>query len=153
MNTSTLRPVREFEIWKFLASSLGAFLVMYSLAFLFHVVIAADFIHTLFENVVKPESHHEDIGGIFLNYLIVAMTMAWIYPKGYAGGSPIIEGARFGLAIGLIVHLSAAFGLSATMDISFGGILGDKFWHVIETIGSGITIALIMDGQNRKQLL
>ncbi len=133
---------------RFLFSFLGAFMVMYVLAFFFHVIIADGYIHTVFENVVKPGAHHEELWGILVNYLIVALAMAWIYPRGYDGGSPVTEGFRFGLAIGILVHISAAFALSATMDISLSGILGDKLWHVVETICGGITIGLIRGKMN-----
>lgn len=128
---------------KLLSSFVGAFVVMYAIGFLFHVIIAEEYIKMIFENVVKPGAHHENMWGITVDYLIVALAMAWIYPKGYASGSPVAEGLRFGLIIGILVHISAAFGLSATMDISLGGILGDKMWHVVETIFGGITIGLI----------
>lgn len=54
-----------------------------------------------------------------------------------------MEGLRFGLAVGVLVHLSAAFEQFATMDIALGSIFGDRLWHIVETAAGGITIALI----------
>lgn len=69
--------------------------------------------------------------------------MAWIYPKGYSGGSPIAEGLRFGLAIGILVHLSIAFEMWAMMDVNLGGVIGDRIFHIIDATAGGAVIGLI----------
>jgi len=39
---------------------------------------------------------------IGLAYLMVGIIMAYMYPKGYEGGSPVGEGLKFGAIIGLL---------------------------------------------------
>lgn len=126
---------------KFWLAFVAALVVMFALGSVFHVLVAAGFIERTFENVAKPDGFL--IWGILVAYAFVALVMAWAYPKGYAGGSPVLEGLRFGLAVGILVHLSAAFEQFATMDLALGPILGDRLWHVVETVAGGITIALV----------
>ena len=131
---------RFLEI-KYWGSFFAAFLVMYLLSYLFHVVVAAEFIHDTFRAVVAPDQHHENIMGIAIDYLILAASMAWLYPT--AQHKVLSNALLFGLSIGILAHISAAFSMSATMNISFNNLLLDKSWHVVETIMGSITIGLI----------
>jgi hypothetical protein len=79
---------------------------------------------------------------IGLGVLLVAFfALAWLYAKGYEGGSGIAEGVRFGVAIGVVVvgfgmvwqwvmyPISAQFGLAMIVDsivelAIYGAIIG-----------------------------
>jgi len=122
----------------------GAFIAMYFLAFLFHEVMARSFVHETFGNVVRPGAHHENMWGITVSYILTALGLAWIWPRFKSEGSVLSGGLVFGLIIGLIMHIPAAFALYATMDLTFQGIMLDKAWHVLEVACGGITVALIL---------
>jgi len=63
--------------------------------------------------------------GVFIGALVVA----YIYAKGYEGGSAVAEGARFGVAIGAFV----------------GGYVGLIDWAVLR-IGRNLAISLVVVG-------
>lgn len=45
---------------------------------------------------------------IVLGYLLLAILMTYVYPKGYSGGEPLAEGLRFGVFIGVLYTLPHA---------------------------------------------
>jgi len=141
MNELEINLKNRFLEGKYWISFIAAFIVMYFLSYLFHVVVAAEFIHDTFRAVVAPGQHHENIMGIAIDYLILSASMAWLFPV--VQGKVLYKAFLFGLSIGVLAHISAAFSMSATMNISFSNLLLDKSWHVVETIVGSITIGLI----------
>ena len=66
------------------------------------------------------------------------MLMAYLYPKGYSEGSPVGEGLKFGILIGLIWILPL-------------GLILDAVWHLVEEGAGGIVIGLVYGRNARAQ--
>ena len=74
--------------------------------------------------------------------------MAYMYPKGYSGGSPAVEGLKFGIMIGIVWVLPHALIRHGAM-VSMTGkmLLVDAIWHLVEQGIAGLIIGLIYGGQ------
>ncbi len=84
------------------------------------------------------------LGYIALGYIVLALLMAYVYPKGYSGGAPATEGLKFGVIIGLLwvlPHGIVLYGVhhSGTRAL----ILVDTTWHVVEQGVGGLVMGLI----------
>ncbi|MFH1569494.1 MAG: hypothetical protein ABIL09_15970 [Gemmatimonadota bacterium] len=127
-------------IRKLIASTLLGAVVMGVLAGGWHLVLMGAY-------------YREEVAGLrqvfrldvlALAYLVLAALMAVIYPKGYAGGAPLVEGFRFGVVMGLIAALPHSMVLFAVSDaISGSAVLGDAAWHMVEQGAGGAAIGLV----------
>jgi drug/metabolite transporter (DMT)-like permease len=101
---------------------------------------------TVFGNLGRsaPGEPNVDImWSLTLAYVLQAILLAYIYPKGYSGGKPLTEGLRFGFVMGVLIFITYAFFLYGKFKVEFTPTLLHGFMHVVETMGGGITIALI----------
>jgi len=126
------------NIQKILLSAIGAGVVMFLLAGLWHGALMSDL-------YVSDLSRAEpNMVLIAVSYLILALLMAYIYPKGIEGTSKIANGIKFGAVVGLIWVLPHALVIHAVTE---GGtlnvILIDVLWHMVEEACGGVVIALI----------
>ena len=70
---------------------------------------------------------------IGLGYLFLGVLMAVIYPKGYEGGSPWLEGVRFGMFMGLLFTLPRGLVLYGSEGCHTGlVVVVDAAWHLVE---------------------
>jgi hypothetical protein len=106
------------------------------LAFLFHRIIMGDAFAFLRPDGKIPWH-------ILLFHFAALGMMVHIYPMGYSGKKPVLEGYRFGADIGFIIIVAVASVFERT-GISDTTILVDVLWHtLIEEPAVGIVIALI----------
>ena len=84
---------------KFVGAWVVGAVVMFVLAGLWHMVILSGFYAT---HAYFPAREGALIGYIALGYIVLALLMAYVYPKGYSGGAPATEGLKFGVIIGLL---------------------------------------------------
>ncbi len=121
-------------------STILAFIVMFILGGLWHAVLMVDF----YKELLTPESREpHQIQFIASGVFLLALSMAYLYPKGYRGGSPIKEGLVFGVIMGLIwiiPHGLVMHGMTAT---SGKLLLVDGLWHLFEQGMGGIVIASV----------
>jgi hypothetical protein len=78
-----------------------------------------------------------------LAYIATAFLLAYIYPIGYRGGSPRVEGIRFGMYMGLLVSLPHTFHVYATVDYAFYSAALVIAWTIVVWGAVGIVIALV----------
>ena len=87
------------NIKKMVMALFAGFFVMFLLAGLWHSIIMGD----LYSNNAPTGAYAEPkMQFIALGYFILSLLMVYIYPKGYKGGKPVIEGLKFGIVIGLL---------------------------------------------------
>ena len=128
------------DIKKFLTAFVAGFVVMFIISFLWHNVIMASFYNDHMGSVMRSEP-------IFLRILagsiVLTALMAYIYPKGYAGDSPLTQGIKFGIIVGLLWTLPHGLIFSGVLNITLTGVLGDAAWHIVEEGITGAVIGLV----------
>ena len=125
---------------KFVLAALAGFAVMFGLSTLWHKVIMVNFYGKHYKSIVE----NVDIIYVLCGYLVLAYLMSLIYPIGYKGGSPLKEGSRFGVIMGLVMLMPMTIiVLLGTGIVSHMGALVDVLWHLIEEGVGGTVIALV----------
>ena len=117
-----------------------SFIVMFLLSGLWHMYIMGDFYMEQ-----NPAAKSEVmLGFVILGYAVLALLMAYAYPLGYKGGSPVGEGLRFGILIGLLWLVPRSIVLYGVENTGTGLVLiVDGVWHLAEQGIGGIIIGLI----------
>lgn len=75
--------------------------------------------------------------------LTLTLIMAYIYPKGYEGGSSVAEGLRFGILMGLFLGVPIAFFFGSMFPIGFGPVLVLALVGTLEVATGGLLIGLV----------
>jgi len=128
------------NVKKWLLAGLVGFVVMFILSGLWYMLIMDAFYRGQCGAVMREQFNFISI---VLCYLVMAFLMSYIYPVGYKGGSPVKEGLRFGVLIGLLVWLSSNLLLYGAHNVTLTATLVDSGWHIIEEGIGGIVIALV----------
>ena len=113
---------------KFVPGALVAAVVAFLLSGLWHVVLMSDY----YESAAVGGREAPLMWVIGLAYLMVGIIMAYMYPKGYEGGSPVGEGLKFGAIIGLLWWFPTNLVLYAVLDGPSSAIFVDGAWHIVE---------------------
>lgn len=95
-----------------------------------------------FSDIIRAEDQIQWLWDV-LGYYIGILLMAYIFPIGYKGGKPVEEGLKFGIIIGLIMHLPVQFVLYAHYTLPLTGTLVNVLFQVVEKTIGGIVIALV----------
>lgn len=90
-------------------------------------------------------------GTVLIFILPISLIMAYMYPKGYEGGNPAVEGFRFGALIGLVMVLPLNILMGSMFGAKMGAALVDIPWHVIEEGMVGVAIAMVYGGAKRRK--
>lgn len=127
---------------KYLLASVSAFVVMYLLSWPGHEVLIPMVVESdPLESIYKSEPM---MVGIMTAYLIVALIMSYMYPKGVEGDNIYRNGLRFGALIGILVSLPISLIFYSIIDgFYFSHVITETIWHVIEGSAGGIVIAYI----------
>lgn len=81
--------------------------------------------------------------GVFhVVYFVIAFFFTTIFTCGYEGNG-VVEGARYGFFVGMLMAVPMAFATYASMPISFGFALKWFFAGLIEYIIMGIALAAV----------
>jgi hypothetical protein len=121
---------------KLLSSTLTSGFGMWIVAGIWHNLIRAN----LYESV---NANHEGIGLLLVAYCVLALLMSYMYPLGYKGGKPILEGLRFGIVIGILWVFPHELAMAVTHGDSILYVLENGAWHMIEQGIGGIIVGLI----------
>ena len=125
---------------KFVTGALVASVVAFLLSGLWHVVLMSGY----YESVTVGGREAPLMWAIGLAYLMVGIIMAYMYPRGYEGGSPVGEGLKFGAIIGLLWWLPTNLVLYAVLDGSSSSqIFVDGIWHIVEEGIAGAALGLV----------
>ena len=130
------------------AGALLAFVVIFNLGYVFHEVVAADFLRAGFGPGVQRE--HYLIPVIALAFAIYVGLMAAAYPVAHAyfserrGLSRVATGALLGLFCGFLWDaLQGGIIEYATYNVSLAAMLVDSTYHTLEGVLAGSLIGLV----------
>ncbi len=121
---------------KLLVATLSSGFGMWVIAGIWHNLIMAN----LYKNV---HATHDGIGLLLVAYFILALLMSYIYPLGYKGGKPYLEGLRFGVIIGILWVFPHGLAMAGAHGESILYVLKNSAWHMIEQGFGGIIIGLV----------
>jgi len=125
------------NIKKFILATLAGSVTMWLLAGVWHELLMAKFY------AGETEATHEGTGIIFLAYMVLSILMAYMYPLGYKGGRPAVEGLRFGIVIGLLWVFPHGLAMAGAHGNSISYVIKNAVWHMIEQGVGGIIIGLV----------
>jgi len=130
---------------KFLLSVLAGFIGFSVVAFLLEQLIFKNYMERAFYQPTGiPTVPVTNLPILtFVIPLSIALIMAYIYPKGYEGGSPIVEGLRFGVLLGLFSGIPYGMYFSITYAIGFGPVLAQILFYALEVATAGLLIGLV----------
>ena len=127
---------------KLILSTIIGGIVFFILGWIIYGVIFMNFMHENYANIMRPEADMK-LWAIAVANLLQAFFLAWIYPKGYKGGSPAKEGFMFGLFFGLLMGVPYVFYMWASYPVKWQAALVDGVVVGIMTLIVGLVIGLI----------
>lgn len=131
---------------RILLGTVVTFLALFIVGFLLWSVIFA----TTWENMTDTQmTANPNMILMIVSFLLIALAMAYIYPYGYEGGSPVMEGLRFGVVIWFLVSLGVGLGYLAFQPDNFGAVVFSQFLNLIQYACGGIALGLVMGTMGR----
>jgi len=127
---------------KLVLGAVAAFVVMFALSWVWHEALMADF----YQMAEYPMRDSPMMWAVAAGYGVLALLMAWIYPKGYEGGASWVEGAKFGAVIGILWIVPWQLIMYGVMEGSMSMVWVDGGWHIVEQGLGGIALALVHGG-------
>jgi len=93
--------------------------------------------------IYRPAGDTSGFALMFLGIFAAMCCAAWVYAKGYEGGSPLVEGLKFGVAIGLLMGAYISAANYGTMAIGKKLALTYLIGGFGEWLVAGIAIGLV----------
>ena len=125
---------------RFWLSLLCVFITFEVINFIVHSLILGSAYMEL-QNIWRPEMM-EMMWGMYLINLFVCALFVYIFIKGYEGKG-IMEGARYGLLIGLLMNTAGAFYQYILYPIPFAIIIQWFVFGMIQYLACGIVAAAV----------
>jgi len=134
---------------KLILSAIASFAIMFVLSYLWYIVLMKDFYETTpvaatpeeVKAVIRPQVMVQYVA---LGYAILALLMAYIYPKGVEGDSKIANGLRFGMLMAVLWTLPTALMWHAFAELQSLTMIGvDTIYRIVEEGICGVAIAYI----------
>ncbi len=122
---------------------LAGFVAMFLLSGLWYMVLMSDYYATQFADVSRAEPLFI---WIVLGYLVGSFILAYIYPVGSKGGSPLKEGLRFGFFMGVLIAVPFMFIAYAINTIPLSGTIVDTIYQIVEKMIGGAVIGYVYGG-------
>lgn len=128
------------ELRKLILATGLALVVMFALSSLWHGLLMREF----YEAHTATLRDVPILRLVGLGYFVLALLMVVLYPKGYDGDSPLLEGLRFGALMGVLVTLPHGLVLYGSEGSHTGTLLlVDAVWHMFEQGAGGVAVGLV----------
>ncbi len=111
--------------------------------------VVAGIWHNLIMANLYADTHatHEGLGILLIAYFVLALLMSYMYPLGYKGKSPIVEGLRFGVIIGVLWVFPHGLAMAGAHNTSIIYEIKNAIWHTVEQGIGGVIVALVYGKQ------
>lgn len=128
---------------RYILAAVGGYIVLEVVAVLWHGVIFT----ATYADLTKTTQ--AALGSIFVLDALRALVLACVYPIGYQGGTPWVEGLKFGVLMGLLTGFTAGVYLSIVgQPVSMVWI--ELVYLVIQGALNGIAVAWIYGEHARR---
>lgn len=125
---------------KFFLAALAVLVVHEVLGFITHQVLMTDFYQETYSMWRMPEDIN--MGLVLLGGLIFSLLFTYVFTVGYEGKG-LMEGGRYGMAIGNLIFFPAVFTSYAVMPISFSMSMHWYIYGIVQTVACGFAAALV----------
>lgn len=127
---------------KLILSTIVVGIVLFLLGWLIYGVLFAEYFNRFFGHISRPSADMKIWTFAVANFT-QAFFMYLIYSKGYKGGSPVMEGFRFGIVIGLFIYIPYMFMTWGSMPVMARGVAADAIIGMFMTLIAAIITAII----------
>ncbi len=127
---------------KFVLAVAAVFVVHEVLGFIIHQVLLTPYYQETYSLWRMPEEIN--LGLIYLVALVWSLLFTYIFTKGYEGKGPM-EGIRYGLLVGLLISVPAAFATYAVQPITLSLALAWFVYGTIQIVACGLAAALVYE--------
>ena len=132
---------------KFLLAGVVGSVVVFVIGWVWHVPLFGSFYAEQQATIRRGEVMMELI---VLAEIVRGFVLAYIYPFGYKGGAPWLEGLRFGVILGLFACVGALVALSVLNFASPAWFWMQAIFLIIQQAAAGIGIAYVYGTQGGK---
>jgi hypothetical protein len=126
---------------KLILSTIVVGIVLFMLGWLFYGILFMDYFKQYFTNGRSEEDMR--IWAFAVASFVQAFLLYLIYSKGYSGGSPFMEGIKFGILIGLFSGVPYVFYMWGGMPIHYVAVIADGCIIIAMMIIAGILTGII----------
>lgn len=128
------------NIKKFVLASIAVFITLQLLDFIIHNLLLGATYESL-HAVFRPNMM-DKMWIMYITSIIFSMLFVYIFTKGYEGKG-LFEGAKYGLIIGLVVHLVGSYNQYVVYPITYYLALQWFIYGTLELIIAGFVVAAI----------
>ncbi len=128
------------NIKKFVLASIAVFITLQILDFIIHNLLLGATYESL-QAVFRPDMM-DKMWIMYLTGIIFSMLFVYIFTKGYESKG-LFEGAKYGLIIGLVVHLVGSYNQYVVYPITYYLTLQWFIYGTLELIIAGVVVAAI----------
>ena len=129
---------------RFALAGVAGFVVSFATGAIWHIPLFGDFYAEQIAEIARPG---RGVGLIAVASVVRGFLFAYIYPLGYSGGSPLREGAKFGLLMGLVTAFPTAVYYSQVAFASMAFMWVELIFWVIQGPMIGVAIAYVFGSQ------
>jgi hypothetical protein len=127
---------------RLILSTLVVGVVLFLLGWLLYGILFMDMYKQYFGEFMRPE-YDMKIWAYAVANFSQAFFMYIIYSKGYKGGSPFLEGLKFGILISLFMGIPYMFMTWGGMRVSYQGVVFDAILFMILITIAGVLTGII----------
>ncbi len=125
---------------KFLLAGLAVFITLQILDFVIHSLLLGP-VYESMQEVWRPDMM-DKMWIMYLTGIIFSLLFVYIFSKGYEGKG-IVEGAKYGLIIGLVIYLVGSYNQYVVYPLPYSLVVKWFIYGTIELIIAGIVLALV----------
>ncbi len=128
---------------KLIISTIVVGIVLFLLGGLFFSVLFADYFKTNYSAMGMRSPDDMKIWAFAVGSVIRAFFLYWIYSIGYKGGSPFMEGLKFGILISLFSAVPMVFFIWGSSAVKYQPVVVDGVLQMVMLVIGGLLTGLI----------
>jgi len=127
---------------KLILSTIVVGIILFLLGWLFYGIIFADFFKQYYGHISRAEGDMK-IWAFIVASFVQAFFLYMIYSKGYQGGSPMMEGLRFGLLIAFFSAIPYILFTWGGMPVTYQAVIRDGIIIFVMLVIAGTLTGII----------